>query len=130
MIRDLNTYRALNEAKQDLANLADDIEIYSKDEPIQKLDTKEWGISSIVDVIVDPETIKKYETINNTNNIVPGTISKPVTVGSILWLTCMLEPRTKSTAYNAGEMGVVQVRVIKAWRGLNKLQQLQRQGKL
>jgi hypothetical protein len=41
-----------------------------------------------------------------------------------------LKPRNKSIAYPIGEMGVIKVRVMQTFYGLNKINNLKKQGKL
>ena len=95
----------------------------TKGDKPEVLDSKEWEITNIIDVIVDPVEIKKTEAVFNA---IPGTynqVSNPneITNGSIVYMTVMVAPRNKSTAYSIGEIATVKA---------NKLNQLKTTGKI
>jgi hypothetical protein len=124
MIIDYSTFRIIRESME---NLSDDILMLDK-ETLEPIDPKEWEIDTIVDVILDPKDIEKYE--NAGTNVSMDLTVKSVDVGQILWLTALLKPRNKSIAYSIGEMGVIKVKVMSTYYGLNKLSQLKSAGKL
>jgi hypothetical protein len=124
MIIDYSTFRIIRESME---NLSDDIIMLDK-ETLEPIDPKEWEIDTIVDVILDPKDIEKYE--NAGTNVSMDLTIKSVDVGQILWLTALLKPRNKSIAYSIGEMGVIKVKVMSTYYGLNKLSQLKSAGKL
>jgi hypothetical protein len=123
MITDFEQYRIISEA---VDNLSDDITIYGKDDPDKRIDPNVWEIDRIVDVITDPDEIEKYESQNVSMDLTVKTV-KP---GDVLWLTALLKPRNNSAAHNIGEMGVIQVKVMQTFYGLNKLKQVKAQGRL
>ena len=125
MITTINKF-LIKEAMDD--NLSDDILMIKKD-TLEPIDPEVWEISDIIDVITDPKDIAKYENLGGTNVSTDLTI-KSVEVGQVLWLTALLKPRNKSIAYAMGEMGVIKVKVMQTFYGLNKLNQLKQQGKL
>lgn len=124
MITSINRYRLL---KESIDNLSDDI-LMLKPDTLEPINAKEWEIDTIIDVITDPKDIEKYE--NAGSNVSTDLTIKTVEVGQILWLTALLKPRNKSIAYKMGEMGVIKVKVMQTFYGLNKLNQLKNQGKL
>lgn len=124
MITDIKTFKLIREA---MDNLSTDI-IMLKPDTLEPIDGDVWEIDKIIDVITDPKDIEKYE--NAGSNISMDLTVKSVDVGQILWLTALLKPRNKSVAYPLGEMGVIKVKVMETFYGLNKLNQLQKTGKL
>lgn len=124
MITDIKTFKLIREA---MDNLSTDI-IMLKPDTLEPIDGDVWEIDKIIDVITDPKDIEKYE--NAGSNISMDLTVKSVDVGQILWLTALLKPRNKSVAYPLGEMGVIKVKVMETFYGLNKLNQLQKAGKL
>lgn len=124
MITDIKTFKLIREA---MDNLSTDI-IMLKPDTLEPIDGDVWEIDKIIDVITDPKDIEKYE--NAGSNVSMDLTVKSVDVGQILWLTALLKPRNKSVAYPLGEMGVIKVKVMETFYGLNKLNQLQKAGKL
>lgn len=108
----------------------DDFEILKKAEndEVEKLDTDEWQITKIIDVIKDPKEVEEYE--NQLKEAKGGVKlntdldAKDVKRGDTLWLTAMLAPRNKSNAYAPGQIGVIKVRVTDIFYGLSKLKQV------
>lgn len=124
MITDIKTFKLIREA---MDNLSTDI-IMLKPDTLEPIDGDVWEIDKIIDVITDPKDIEKYE--NAGSNVSMDLTVKSVDVGQILWLTALLKPRNKSVAYPLGELGVIQVKVMATFYGLNKLSQLKKAGKL
>lgn len=124
MITDIKTFKLIREA---MDNLSTDI-IMLKPDTLEPINSDEWEIDKIIDVITDPKDIEKYE--NAGSNVSMDLTVKSVDVGQILWLTALLKPRNKSVAYPLGELGVIQVKVMATFYGLNKLSQLKNSGKL
>lgn len=84
-------------------------------------------IDQIIDVFSDFEEIKESHGNNlSTTNLV----NKQVDRNDILWITCMLKPRNKSGAYPLGEIGVIKVKVLQTFYGLDKLKQLKKSDKI
>lgn len=103
------------------ANLADDITILDK-ETLEPIDPEQYEIDKVIDVITDVEEIKKFEGASNINRT--DLNYRQVGKNDILWLTVMLKARNNSAALPLGEMGVVKVKVLQTFYGLNKLKQL------
>lgn len=121
----------VNEEADDNQNLSDDIEVYKKGiekDEIEKLDTKEWQVKKIIDIIKDPKEIEELE--NQIQEAKGGTVlstdisAKDVKRGDTLWLTAILAPKNKSVAYAPGTMGVLKVRVVDIFYGLSKLKNM------
>lgn len=129
MITSINEFRKKNEAKEMDDNLSADIFMVKKDELVP-IDTAEWTVDKVVDVITDLEQIKKFEGtaadyIKSTN-----LDYKDVTDNSVIYITCMLKPKTSSTATPAGVMGVLRCKVLQTYYGLTVLNQLKRSDKI
>lgn len=124
MILDIGTFRMIRES---IDNLSDDI-LMIKPDTLEPIDPKVWEIDTILDVVTDPKDVEKYESAGS--NVSMDLTVKSVDVGQTLWLTALLKPRNKSVAYSIGEMGVIQVKVVATFYGLNKLSQLKNSGKL
>lgn len=99
----------------------------TKGEEPKKLNGKDWVVDKIIDVIQDPKDIAKYEA---SAGISTDLTYKTVATGDVLWLTALLKPRNRNTTTSAGEMGVIKVKVMNVYYGLNKITQLQKQGRL
>lgn len=123
-------HTTVNEDKEDYQNLSNDIEIMKKDldGEIEKVDFKEWEVVKIVDVIKDPKEIEDLEhQIKEAKGGVRLNMdldAKDVKRGDTLWITAILAPRNKSTAYSPGTMGVLKVRVSDIYYGLSKLKNM------
>jgi len=127
MIINVNQYKLV---KESIDNLSDDI-IMLKADTLEPIDANEWVIDTIIDIIQDPKDIEKYEKSLKENNLITTDLTyKGTGVNDIIWITAMLKPRTKSTAYPMGELGVLQCRVIRTYYGTTKLNQLKRAGKI
>lgn len=129
MITSINEFRKKNEAKEMDDNLSADIFMVKKDELIP-IDTAEWTVDKVVDVITDLEQIKKFEGtaavyIKSTN-----LDYKDVTDNSVIYITCMLKPKNNSTAYPTGQLGILKCRVLQTYYGLTVLNQLKRSDKI
>lgn len=87
----------------------------------------ELYIDKVIDVFSDvEELVEGYGNNIETTNLINRTVGK----SDILWITCLLKPRNKSTAYPMGEMGVIKVKVMETFYGLNKLKQLSSKDKI
>jgi len=129
MITNLNQFKQQLEGKKETdAQLANDIVMVKKD-TLEPLNPEEWEIAQIIDVMTDLKTIKKIEE-NSGNNVSMDLTVKEVKIGQKIYLTALLKPKNKSTAYSIGEMGVIAARITDIFYGLNKLNQLQKSGKL
>lgn len=106
-------------------NLSDDINNIDK-EKIEEIDADEYEIDTIVDIFTDLEEIKETVGTGLSMDMQPKTIER----GQTIYLTALLKPRNKSTAYKHGEMGVIKCKVQQTWHGLNKLNQLKKRGLL
>jgi hypothetical protein len=126
-------HTSVNEDKTDNnQNLADDVEVYSKNEEgeIEKLDSKEWEVSKIVDVIKDPKEIEDIEKQLSEKNVgfklSTDLDAKDLKRGDTIYLTAILAPRNKSVAYSPGTMGVIKARIVDMYYGLSKLKNIMR----
>jgi nucleoid-associated protein YgaU len=126
-------HTSVNEDKTDKnQNLADDVEVYSKNEEgeIEKLDSKEWEVSKIVDVIKDPKEIEDIEKQLSEKNVgfklSTDLDAKDLKRGDTIYLTAILAPRNKSVAYSPGTMGVIKARIVDMYYGLSKLKNIMR----
>jgi hypothetical protein len=80
-------------------------------------------IVSIVDVITDPDEIKKIEenfTIDTTLNV--GEVKR----GDIIWISAMLKKKDASAAWNSQTLSVLKLRLIDYFYGLNKLRSVKK----
>jgi hypothetical protein len=102
-------------------DLSDDIVALSKLEDGTYEEIKEpVSILQVTGMITDPEEIKQIEeafTLDTSLAI------KDIKRGDILWLTALLE-RTSGSSINSQKLGVVKVRVVDYFFGLNKLNQV------
>lgn len=104
--------------------LSDDITI------LNKLDTGEYEeikepveIVQITGMITDEEEIKKLNKLDENFTLDTSLTIKDIKVGQIIWLTALLQ-RTSGSSINSQKLGVVQVRVVNFYYGLNKLNQI------
>jgi len=113
-------------------NLSDDVEVYHKNEEgdIEKLDSKEWEVAKIVDVIKDEDEIKNIEDQLSEKNVgfklSTDLDAKDLKRGDTIYLTAILAPRNKSVAYSPGTMGVIKARIVDMYYGLSKLKNIMR----
>lgn len=98
-----------------------------KDDKAELVDTKDWYVDSVLDIITDPKDVDVYENLINASTDMNN---KPIKQGDELYLSVLLKPRNNSTVLSGGEPGIVKVKVVKAWYGLSKLGELQKKGKL
>ncbi|TXG80917.1 MAG: hypothetical protein E6R13_07320 [Spirochaetes bacterium] len=106
---------------------SNDITIINKD-TLEPIDSDEYEIESIIDIITDVEEIKKLESAGNIKTT--DLTYRAADRNDIIWITCMLKPRNNSTAYPLGEMGVIKCKVLDTFYGLNKLKQLKASDKI
>ena len=98
---------------------------------LSKLDTGEYeeikgpvDIAQILGVVTDPEEIKEIEKAVKENvTLDTSIIVKDIKRGQILWLTAMLQ-KSNTSSWNAQNLGVIKVRVVDYFTGLNKLRTL------
>lgn len=130
LFTNIKQFQSQFEAKKETdPQLSNDIMLVKQD-TLEPLDMDEWEIDQIIDVIIDKDKIKKIEESLGGSNISTDLTVTNVKVGSVLYLTALLKPRNKSTAYPIGEMGCIQVKVMNVFYGLNKLNQMSKAGKL
>lgn len=99
-------------------DLSDDIVVLSKLEDGTYEEIKEpVSILQVTGMITDPEEIKQIEEAFTMDT---SLVVKDIKRGDILWLTALLE-KTNTTSRNAQNWGVVKVRVVDYYWGLNKL---------
>jgi hypothetical protein len=101
--------------------LSDDIIAVSKknDGSFEKID-EPINILQVTGIITDEEELKKIHeafTLDTSLNV------KDVKRGDILFLTALLE-RTSGSSINSQKLGVLKVRVVDYYIGLNKLNQI------
>lgn len=125
----ITTLQAFKESKKQPKdpNLSKDILMVQQD-TLEPLDTDEWDIDQVVGIFTDAEKIKKIE--ENSNNVSIDLSVKNIKINDKIYVSCLLKPRNKSTAYPMGEMGVICARVTDIFYGLNKINQLSKAGKL
>ena len=129
LFTNLKQFQSQFEAKKETdPQLSNDI-VLVKQDTLEELDPNEWEIEKIVDVLTDLKTIKKIEE-NSGSNVSMDLTVKEVKIGQKIYLTALLKPKNKTTAYAIGETGVICARVTDVFYGLNKLQQLSKAGKL
>ena len=80
------------------------------------------NILQITGMITDPDEIKK---IDEAFTLDTSVVIKDIKRGDILYLTALLE-KTTTTSRNPQNWGVVKVRVVDYFFGLNKLNQLRK----
>ncbi len=117
--------KSLNESVD--SNSAEIMLSLEQGEEPKKLNGKDWEVVKIIDIIQDPKDVEKYEAFAGIST---ETTYKTVATGDVLWLTALLKPRNRNTTTQAGEMGVIKVKVMNVYYGLNKLDTLRKQGKL
>jgi len=102
-------------------NLSNDIIVLSKDENgnFEKID-EPINILQITGVVTDEEDLKK---IDEAFTLDTSVVVKDVKRGDILYLTCLLE-KSSGSARNAQNWGILKVRVVEYFYGLNKLNTL------
>ena len=102
-------------------DLSDDITALSKMDDGTYEEIKDpVNILQVTGMIVDPDEIKKIEEAFTLDT---SLVVKDIKRGDTLWLTCLLE-KTNTQSRNAQNWGVVKVRVIDYYLGLNKLNTL------
>ena len=81
----------------------------------------------VIGVVTDEDEIKKIE---ETLTLDIGLNIKEIKRGQTIYLTAMLQKPSTTQTWNAQTLGVISARVIDYWYGLNKLNSLQRSGKI
>ena len=99
-------------------DLSDDIIALSKleDGSFEKID-EPVNILQVTGLITDEDEIKK---ISEAFTLDTSVVVKDIKRGDILWLTCLLE-KSNTTSRNAQNWGVIKVRIVDYYYGLNKL---------
>lgn len=123
MIEKFNNYF---EKKTDIQNLQDDITTLIKDDDKYIKSDEPLELVQITGLLTDEEEIKKIEeswleleenmTIDKNLNV--GEVKR----GQIIYLTALL--KRPGTSYNNQTIGVLKVRVVDYYYGLNKLTQI------
>ena len=103
----------------DYLNLSNEIETIKIEDKIQKVDLDEYEIVKVVDIL-SPKEVEKIEEMQVLN--LGTTMPKDIKRGDDMYLTVMLQPKNKTTAYNVSNtLGVVRVRVMDIYQGLGIL---------
>lgn len=124
----ITTIKEWNMIKESLENKEEKpLLLQIKDDKAEVVDTKDWYVDSVIDILTDPTDIDVYEALINT---AADMSTKVVKQGDELYLTVLLKPRNNSTINSQGEMGIAKVKITKVWQGLGKLAELQKKGKL
>lgn len=101
---------------------------------MSKLDTGEYepiegevNIVQVLGIVDDPTEIKNIESSIKENLTLDTSLTiKNVKRGEILWLTALLQKDNKSQTLNSQTLGVVKVRIVDYFFGLNKLNQIKK----
>lgn len=128
MITNYTLYKAITESMKATEENGEAL-LALKDGEVKKLDGKEWEIAQVLDVILDPKDIEKYEKDFNETLVNTNLNVKTAKPGQTLYLSVLLAPRNKSKAM-AAEPGVIQVRVQQVYYGMTKINQLKQSGQL
>lgn len=113
-----------------LKALAEAMKKHESKEKIESINSDEYEIDQIIDIITDVEELKKIEEGSGKNLQTTNLTYKSVDRNDIIWITCMLKPRNSSSAYPMGEMGVIKCKVLETFYGLTKLKQLKSTDKI
>lgn len=101
--------------------LSDDIVVISKnDDGTYEKITEPINILQVTGIITDQEEIKK---IKEAFTLDTSIVVKNVKRGDTLYLTCLLEKET-TTSRNPQNWGILKVRIVDYYYGLNKLNTL------
>lgn len=98
------------------------IVIKSEDDENYEVVKEPINVLQITGMITDPEEIKK---IDEAFTLDTSVVIKDIKRGDILYLTALLE-KTTTTSRNPQNWGVVKVRIVDYYWGLNKLNQLRK----
>ncbi|MCF7866984.1 hypothetical protein K9L67_06190 [Candidatus Woesearchaeota archaeon] len=117
-IQKFNTF----EKKEELKPLADGILALEENEDGEFIPIKgAVEIEAIIDIIKDESIINKIEeNITVDTAISVGEVKR----GQIIYLTAMLKRAHQTTPFNQTTMGVLKVRIVDFYYGLNKLKQV------
>ena len=103
-------------------NLSSDIEFLKKlDNGDYTVVTGSFEITQIISIITDDGEIDKLEEAAGGFQLSTDLTVKEVKRGDVLWLTAMLKRPHNTTPFNQTTMGVLKVRVLDYYYGLNKL---------
>ena len=98
------------------------IVVKSEDDENYEVVKEPVNILQVTGMITDPDEIKK---IDEAFTLDTSVVIKDIKRGDILYLTALLE-KTTTTSRNPQNWGVVKVRVVDYYWGLNKLNQLRK----
>jgi hypothetical protein len=124
-MKKFNDFSNNKKVKNTNQHLSDDITVLSKLEDGTYEKIKEPVNILQITGLVNEEEIEKIKenfTLDTSLRV------RDVKVGDTLWLTALLE-RTSGQSINSQTMGVVQVRVVNVYTGLNKLNTLIKKNK-
>ena len=110
---------------KEFQQLSDDIIAISKldNGDYKKIDGP-MEIVQVTGIIDDPEEIKKLDEVAGGPVLNTDISLKQVKRGQEIWITCLLQKPSSSTVYNTQSYGVLKVRIIDIFYGLNKLNQM------
>ena len=109
--------------EKEFSPLSDDVVALSKIDDDTYEEIKEpVNILQVTGMVTDEEEIKK---IKEAFTLDTSVVIKDIKRGDILWLTALLE-KTTGAARNPQTWGVVKVRIVDYYWGLNKLQTLKK----
>jgi len=102
--------------------LADDIIVLKKlDKGDYEKITEPVKIQQVTGMITDPEEIKKLDEVAGGPVLNTDINLKQVKRGDTIWLTVLLQRPSNTAVYNTQTYGVLKVRVVDIYYGLNKL---------
>lgn len=130
-IKQILSNESFNRMTESIEDDSDALLMISDIEPNKEpkiVSSDDYELISIIDVIQDPKDIEKYETL--TNGLDLNTQYKDLKVGQSLYLTALLKPKSVSVINAAGTMGIIKVSIQNIYYGLQKLDQLHKQGKI
>jgi hypothetical protein len=130
-IKQILSNESFNRMSESIEDDSDALLMISDIEPNKEpkiVSSDDYELISIIDVIQDPKDIEKYETL--TNGLDLNTQYKDLKVGQSLYLTALLKPKSVSVINAAGTMGIIKVSIQNIYYGLQKLDQLRKQGKI
>jgi hypothetical protein len=130
-IKQILSNESFNKMIESIEDDSDALLMISDIEPNKEpkiVSSDDYELISIIDVIQDPKDIEKYETL--TNGLDLNTQYKDLKVGQSLYLTALLKPKSVSVINAAGTMGIIKVSIQNIYYGLQKLDQLRKQGKI
>lgn len=111
--------------KKEFKTLSDDIVILKKfDDGEFKKVSEPMEVVQVTGVVSDPDEIKKLDEVSGGPVLNTDVSLKTVKRGDTIWLTVLLQKPNSSAVYNTQTYGVLKVRVVDIYYGLNKLNQM------